>query len=392
MRRLVRAGWGVWLIFLAVVAVLTLRHPDAHSVLPAYRAGAEAWWAGRDIYGPGIHGFLYLPAFALLFSPFAWLGSPAGDLAWRLVGFALLTSAYARLARLAAPDQASPVLAAMLLAALPASGAALQNGQATVPMLALMIHAVVDLADRPGGGWRPGLLLALAVAVKPLALVLALLAAALRPAVRLPLALGLAAILLLPFLAADPAWVAGQYASAWTKLTAAADPGLGRWADLGMLLARLGWQPPEAAMMLLRIAGAVAALALAAIAARRLPPADAALAWLALACLYLLLLNPRAEENTYILLAPLAALLAGRAWFRDGRRRPALLLLALCLALGNHAYGDLVYRPTELWLKPLLALAFAVYLIGWIRRGGSAAGAGVASSGAAPAGIASSNP
>jgi hypothetical protein len=391
MRRLVRAGWGVWITFLAVIAVLTLRNPDGHSVLPAYRAGAEAWWAGRDIYGPGIHGFLYLPAFALLFSPFAWLGSPAGDLAWRLAGFALLTTAYARLARLAAPQRAAEVLAVMLLAALPASGAALRNGQATVPMLALMIHAAVDLAGPDRRRWRPALLLALAVAVKPLALVLALLAAALRPALRLPLAAGLAVVLLLPFLAADPATVARQYASAWTKLTAAADPGLGRWADLTMLLTRAGWPPPEAAMTLLRLAGAAAALAAAAWAARRLRPADTALAWLALACLYLLLLNPRAEENSYILLAPLVALLAGRAWL-DGRRGAAAGLLALCLALGNHAYGDLVYRPTELWLKPLLALLFLGYLIDWIRRGGSGAGAGVASSGAAPAGIASSKP
>jgi hypothetical protein len=386
-RRLVRLGWIVWIAVLAAIAVMVIRDPEAHSVLGAYRAGVEAWAAGRDMYGPGIHGFLYLPVFALVFGPFAWLGSPAGDLAWRLLGWGLLTLGYARLARLAAGPAAAPALAVMLLAGLPASGSALQNGQATVLMLALMILATTDLAA--GRAWRPGLLLALAVAVKPLALVLALLAAALRPALWPPLLAGLAAILLLPFLFADPAYVAGQYASAWTKLNAAADPGLGRWADLAMLLTRAGWQPTEAVMTGLRLAAALATLGLAAWAGRRLPAADAALAGLLLACLYLMLLNPRTEENTYIMLAPLVALLAARAWFLEGRRRAGGLLLALCLALGNHAYGDLVYRPTELWLKPLLALLFAVYLIDWIRRGG---GAGVASSGAAPAGIASSKP
>jgi hypothetical protein len=139
----------------------------------------------------------------------------------------------------------------------------------------------------------------------------------------------------------------------------------------------------------LRVAAALGALALAAWAGRRLRPADAAFSWLLLSCLYLLLMNPRTQEDAYLMLALPAALLAGQYLFVERRRNEARGLLLLCLALGTQAYGDLVFRPTALWLKPLLALAFAGYLIDWIRRGGAA---GVASSAAGPAGIASSKP
>jgi len=46
---------------------------------------------------------------------------------------------------------------------------------------------------------------------------------------------------------------------------------------------------------------------------------------------------------------------AGAAWFG-----------AIILAMGTQAYGEWIYRPTDVWLKPLLALFFAVWLVGGI--------------------------
>jgi hypothetical protein len=385
--RLLWAGLGAWLVFLVAIVVLVILHPHQHTVVQPYRDGAFASLAGVDMYGPGIHGFLYLPSFAVIFLPFAWLGSPLGDLVWRAVGLAVLAAGVVRLARLLGGGQARLVLGVALLAGLPASASAVQNGQATVVMIGLMIHATVDIAA--GRAWRPGLLLGLAVGIKPLALVMALLTAAVWPRLRLPVLTGLALVLAIPFLRAHPAIAIGQYVAAWGKLTIASDPGIGDWSDLTMLLTKAGLRPPGALMTVLRIAAALGAVALAAWAGRRLRLADAAFSWLLLSCLYLLLMNPRTQEDAYLMLALPAALLAGRYFFVERRLFEARGLLLLCLALGSQAYGDLIFRPTELWLKPLLALLFAGYLIDWIRRGASA---GVASSGAASAGAASSKP
>jgi hypothetical protein len=74
-------------------------------------------------------------------------------------------------------------------------------------------------------------------------------------------------------------------------------------------------------------------------------------------------MNPRAEENTYIMLALTMGLFAVLLWQREHRLTRAWLIAGLCVALGNQAYGELIYRPTVLWLKPLLCLAFLPFLI-----------------------------
>jgi hypothetical protein len=361
-RQLLAAACVIWLLFILAVTLITLRNPDDRTVLYAYRVPAQAWLEGRPLYGPSIHGFLYFPSFAVLFAPFQLLGNPAGDVLWRWAGFALLSLALLRLARLAAPEAWRAALAAMLVLALPAAGIALQNGQATVPMFALMVLATVELA---GGRWWPAAAwLGLAVAVKPLALVLALLVFALHPAARLPLLAALVVALLLPFLHPDPAYVAGQYEAALEKLRIAEDPGPGHWASVDMLLWHLGLALPDRVMTGLRIAAAIGTLALAALAGRRLPAPLAAVLLLTLAVCYLLLFNPRTEESGYLMLAYPLALLAARARLVEGRRGLAAALALLCLGLGTQAYSGALFHATQDWLKPALCLLCLPLLVG----------------------------
>ncbi|MFO1059464.1 MAG: glycosyltransferase family 87 protein [Dongiaceae bacterium] len=352
----------VWGLFILAVTLITLRDPDGRTVLFAYRQAAAAWLHGEPMYRPSIHGFLYLPSFAPLFAPFQLLGSPAGDLLWRWAGFALLTLALARLARLAAGEDWRGVLAATLVLGLPAAGIALQNGQATVPMFALMVLGVVELAG--GRCWRAAACLGLAVALKPLALVLVLLVFALHPAARLPLLAAAAGVLLLPFLNPDPAYVMGQYGAALEKLRIAEDPGPGHWATFDMLLWHLGLALPDRVMTGLRIAAAIGTLALAALAGRRLPAPLAAVLLLTLAVCYLLLFNPRTEESGYLMLAYPLALLAARARLVDGRRGLAAALALIGLGLGMQAYSGALFHATQDWLKPALCLLCLPLLVG----------------------------
>ncbi len=356
-----RAGWLGWLGLIAGVSVLVVMAPEARTVVPSYREAALAWWHGRDLYSQGIHGFLYLPSSAVLFAPFAAAGVPVGDLLWRWASAAVFTAGLAGLCRLAVPNAPGRGLGLVLLAILPAVGPAVQNGQSDLAMAGLMMLAVAALSGRRWGA--AGLCLAGAVAVKPLAIVLALLAAALYRPVRAWLVLGLVLGLLLPFLHPDPAYVLDQYHAALVKLLNAADPGGGRWSDLTGLLGRLGLSVPEGVMTAVRVAAALATLALAAAAVRRHPAGRAGFLLYALAATYLMLFNPRTETSSYGMLAAAIAPLAAAAWLEERRAGLALALIGLCLGLGVQAYGQAVYSATDLWFKPAVAAVFAVILV-----------------------------
>jgi len=359
---LARSGLIVWTIFNLVILVLVWRDPGASSVVGNYRQAALGWWAGRDIFGRGIDGFLYLPSFAVLYTPFAILGEPWGDILWRLVSVGALTYAVWRAIRLYLPARSFEAFGPVLLLILPAGSAALRNGQATTLLLALMLLAAVAVAQ---GRWRPAaVLLGLALAVKPLAIVLLLLAGALyyRPlAPRLVLCVIL--VLALPFLHPDPAAPWRLYGLGVDKLLASGTPGPRAWSDITGFLGSIGLEAPPLALTSVRLAAAAATLGIGYLALRRQDAEIAALDLFALSVCYLMLMNPRTEENTYIMLATVMGLFAVLLVQRGHRPARGWLLAAFCIALGNQAYGDWIFRPTVLWLKPLLCLAFLPILI-----------------------------
>ncbi|WP_448206798.1 glycosyltransferase 87 family protein [Azospirillum sp. sgz302134] len=358
-RRLVRswplALWGLFTLVMAVIAVEKPGRPITH----IYRDATRDWWAGVPVYTDGIHGFLYFPSSAVLYGPMAALPLGLCDQVWRLALVLVFSTAVFRAATLMRSDDGPRTASWVLALAIPTASINVLRGQWELMMLAVVMHAAIDVAR--GHDRRGGLLLALAVALKPLALVPALLFGAVRPGVRRPLLLGIAAAFAVPFLHPDPGYVAGQYVAMVGKLTTAAAPDSGRWFDLTRLLAEIGLCPSYAAMTALRVVAAAATLGAALIAARRLDPPTAALVTLMLAVFYLVLFNPRTEEGSYLNVAALVALAA----FVEHRRHPAgavpALLFAAVFGLGAHFYGDWIYRPTQMWLKQGLTLLLYAY-------------------------------
>jgi alpha-1,2-mannosyltransferase len=361
MEFLTRTGVVVWTLFNLVVLVLVWLNPGASSVVDTYRQGALGWWVGRDIFGPGEHGFIYLPSFAVLFSPFAFLGAPWGDILWRLVSVGALTLAVWRAMRLYLPARSFDAFGPALLLILPAGSAALRNGQATTLMLAMMLFATLAIAERRW--WRAAAWLALGFAIKPLAAVLLLLAAVLYRPLAGRLLLCVISVLLLPLLHPHPSAAWHLYGLCLSKLFTAATPGPGGWSDITGLLNEFGLAAAPVTLTLLRLATAVGVLAIGYFSVRRQEGKIAALDVFALSICYLMLMNPRTEENTYIMLAATVGLFAVLLWQREDRPVRALLLAAICVAMGNQAYGELIYRPTILWLKPLLCVAFLPFLV-----------------------------
>lgn len=352
------AAVGVWCLFVVAMAVLAVVRPE-RPITHIYRDAVIDWWSSVPVYTQGIHGFLYFPSSAVLLGPLAALPLGVGDQIWRLLMVAVFSGAVYRVALLLHPNMGRTLASWVLVAAIPTASINVLRGQCELMMMSVVLHAAVDLAR--GQDRRGATMLALAVALKPLALVPALLFAVLRPGARRPMALGLLLAAVAPFLHPDPGYVTGQYAAMFGKLATAAAPDSGRWFDLTRLLTEAGVQPAYATMTGLRLAGALLVVGLVWAAAHRLDRATGVMVTLMLGAWYLVLFNPRTEEGSYLGIAVLTTL-AALVEHRRPRAGAVPVLLGLAVAgLGLHVYGGWFYRPTQMWLKQALTLALLGY-------------------------------
>jgi hypothetical protein len=153
-----------------------------------------------------------------------------------------------------------------------------------------------------------------------------------------------------------------------------------RFADAtGAIETVFGGRPPAAIMTGVRLVVAVATLALCWLALRRLGPTRAAVAMLALAACYVLLMSPRTEGVSYVLMGPPVALLAG--WILLVERRLWLgwsLVVAATVVLGA---AHLLVPPKDYVLRPAAAALLWTVVAGRVlgaRSAGSRATDGAA--------------
>jgi alpha-1,2-mannosyltransferase len=354
-----RNGWGLWAAFLLVLTITVAIDPIGRmGVTLTYRGATSRWWAQQDLYSPGIHGFQYLPQSAILFTPVTWLPFLVGEEVWRWLGVLLLAWGVWRLCRFAGLTGSVSMFLLVTALTIPTAVDAAQTGQANLLFSALLLHATADVARRRW--WAAAAFLSLLVVVKPFGLVPLLLVAPLYEPLRWHLAEGLTAVLASPFLFGTPSYVLAQYQLFVGKLLISSHPGPGRWADLTALLWAAGGDPSEVMMTGIRLVLAAGALALSWKAVRRWGGPRASILTLAVATTYLMLCNPRTQENSYVILGPAAAVLTASALLIDRRRWAKALLLAVCVVAGFHRAFSV--HPNY-WLQPLAALIFAGYLV-----------------------------
>lgn len=360
---IIRLAAILWAGLVIGVSIAVLHQPG-RSIFDVYRDGVAHWWAAEPLYGPGMRAFVYFTSSPLIFTPFAALGRPLDDVVWRAFSVAFFIWGLYRLVRLVRPTDAGLATAIILLLMLPCSGVDVQRGQASVAMAAWVFIGTAEAAEQRW--WKAAFWLCLAMALKPLALVpLLLFGAAFRP-LRPRLALGVVLVLAVPFLHPDPAYVLAQDVAMVRKLTHAADIGVTRFNDIGMMLDRFGIALPDRVLLAIRALAALAALGLTMVVARRASLRTGALVILAIAMTYLMLFNPRTELGNYMGLAAVVGVFM--VWGDPTQWRARAWLGVMVLAMGTQAYGNWIYRPTDVWLKPLLALVFAIWLIDGVLR------------------------
>jgi Glycosyltransferase family 87 len=359
-----RAAWIAWTALFATISILILAGSD-HSVVSTYRDATLQWFAGRDIYTDTGHGFLYLPVAAILFAPFAWLPPAACEIAWRLVAIGGFAIGVRRLGKITEGGRSDSTFAILTLASLPPAMACARNGQSTLIMAGLMMSACVDLAEGRRG--RAVLCATLAVALKPLAVVLLLLAPFFDRRLAWRAALGFVAVLCLPFVTQRPAYVLDQYMKCAQMFRASSHCGMIElWAQPFSVLGLLGINVPESAQTAIRLLAAGGAIGLCLAARSRTTSTRAAEYLLAISVLYILLFNPRTENNTYAMLGPVIGVSLVAALASTPPSRGDVVFLSTLVAL--MAVGDALVRlfvpeGEHIWMTPSLAVLFSAYLI-----------------------------
>ncbi len=353
-------GYFLWLLPLAAVCVMVVLDPLKRSVTPVFHLASERWWAGGELYAD-VRGYHYLPQFALLFAPFHALPVPAGDILWRMVSVGLVLWGIDALVRLMLPaDTGRAFFFACLLALAPCLGA-VRNGQTNLAFGGLCLLLACSLAR---SRWNAAALWLVAlVAVKPLGLVLILLAPwVYRPLVR-PLLVGLAILAALPFAFAGPAYVSSQYRAAAAHLAGWTGTTEHRFADLTALLRTLGLPLTAPAALLLRALGALATFGLWLAAGARWREPWRALSLILLSTIYLMLFNPMTEKNSYAIVAPVFAVTAVACLAEERNRRLGWLLVFAVVSIG--IFPELFWRVDKglgLWWDPLVAAVAGVVL------------------------------
>jgi hypothetical protein len=209
--------------------------------------------------------------------------------------------------------------------------------------------------------------MALLTAIKPLGVILLLLAPIFYAPLRWRLPLVLLGLAVFPFLFGPPAYVSSQYQAAWHNLQACAVVTEHRFADINGLLRTFGTAfPPEVSKLVRVLAGGLTAGAWW-WGARRLREPLPGLWLYALATGYLMLFNPMNEENSYSILAPALGVWGAFFLFSPlGQNARGLGWVIVTMALSMGLLPNIV-RPLfgnyfALFWHPLMTLVFLALL------------------------------
>lgn len=353
-------GWGIWIV--VVVAVLLRMHPRRYgAAFQYYYEFAGKLWAEQPLYDPSTLGDVsYWPTSLLLMVPLTGLNTTAAAAVSFAIFAGLLTGAAIVFMRALFDDRPGAIwLAGLWLAANAWPGwYHFKQVQLQIPMVAAMILASAAMMRerlRPAALW-----LSVALIVKPLALVMILLAGALVPRMRLSLIGGIVVAAALPFVFLHWGYLIGQYQALGLKLWAVATAPPGEWiyqADFTTLLRSLHIVLPGKASFAIRLIVALGTLWLAWRVRQTEDRKAFALALLTLSGLYIVLFGPRNETVSYLAATPAISALAFLILRRDGADLRGWLLILACQLLGY-----VVNLSVDVVTKPAITLVIYVWV------------------------------
>jgi len=362
------AGWGILAAVFAGMSLYLFLNPARTGVVPNYRFASTHWWMGQSMYPGGTHGFLYVPQFAVLFSLIDWIRPPVlGEIVWRGLGFGIFAWALWKLGNLFSHPHSrlgitTHTFMFLVLLAVPASLASLNNGQSNLPLSAVLVLLCLALREER---WKLGaVLLTIALILKPISVAPWLLVFAVFTRMRIPLLAGLMVMGLVGFAHPSPSYAWGQWVEFWGKLTHSYTPENLRVSDLFGLLEKMRFPNPLPFNSLTRIVAAGSALLFVGWKYRRGGWIHGSWALWVVTALIWTVFNPRAETNSYVLISPLLAFAAVNYWTGvKGEWWKGTILSIACIGLMCDGMGKPIYLATDVWFKPLIVLLVSPLLI-----------------------------
>ena len=361
----VRNLWIVWGVVLLVVCLIGVFTGFSRTVTGAYAAGAHRWLGGENLYGEGIHGFLYLPQAAISYIPFAKLPHVMGEVLWRVVTILSFAGGVWYLTRCIKQLSKVEMFPIVSLVSLPLFFDSARNGQMTLLLAACMMMAVYELANERL--WRVVLWCMLGLALKPLMLVVVLLIGALYPKTIWRLGAGVVGLAFVPVLFGGANYAIDQYVNFVHKADMASDSNLIEaygYADFFGMLRCFSVNISQEIQTIVRIVFAAVTLVFCWLAKKRWGNVMGGVMVLGFSVVYLMLFNPRTELNTYSMLSVVLGVFAGGA-FLCQRKLWTGVLLVLCMvfAAGSYEFTKMITPGRNVWLAPLVTTGFAAYLM-----------------------------
>ncbi|MFA7343997.1 MAG: glycosyltransferase family 87 protein [Terrimicrobiaceae bacterium] len=357
--RCLRVALLIWVVYAGVISALVAVDPKGHSATLEYQRATGNWWSGKTLYRSR-NGYLYLPQFAVLYTPFEMLPDRVGEPLWRLACMGSLAWALWAAASRLAPEKKAAVFLVATVLVLPSSFASARNGQVNMPLAACFLLTALALARERW--WWASVFLAIALALKPISLAPVLLCGVLYPRLRLPLLVSLAIMAVAPLAHFNPAYAAGEYSAFARNLGQAGNPKGQSWCDFAGMLRVFRVDLPSSLQLVIRALAGVLALGLCWKARKGSDALRAAFAFLFLSTIYLMLFNPRTETNSYVMLGAFVAVWAAVEGLVCRRPDIALWASLLAVLLGSENYGWPIFPVTNLWAKALATSVLGIWL------------------------------
>lgn len=362
-----KLAWLLWGLLAVIIIYKCISFPASRTVVNNYLHAASLWLDREPIYS-GDHGFLYLPQFAFLLSFVAELPRWLAELIERLVQWPFLLAGLLQFCRLQAQDNGKKLFPLVSLLVVVIGFSSFRNGQTNIAILGLMLLSVVALSARQWN--RAAVFMSLGLVFKPTFIVFYLLAGVLHRPMYWRLPLGWLVILLMPMLFADPGYVIAQHFGFVQTLKAAVALGVNKadWASFfGIFPQVAGFFVPEAIQFWVRLVLAPVTLGLAWHAQKKYPPAMAAYYLYALPACYLMLFNPRNENNDYVILSVAIGFWLVAAY--PGNRLKSFLWLVILGILGSYEISSGLTPGMDAWLSPVSATVFTLFLLACLLKG-----------------------
>lgn len=362
----------LWALAFIVCVIFNALSHQPRTVLTDYLTAGHGWLHQANLYNlHDIGAFNYFLPVALVFVPLALLPLPLALLLWGVLMFAGLISALWLVANRLTVEtmQKDRYFFLMTLASVMIGFDALRNGQMTVAILFLVLLLSQQFPDeRP---WLGALLLSAGIILKPIMIVPCLLV--LGHYYRLiwrVLAL-LVLWLVIPFLAQSFHYVVAQYQLSYLNFVKTVNMGMHGydWASLlNALHVVFGLSLSNATQLVVLSLAAIATYGASWYFRKNTSKPIFYFSLMYLGMIYLVLFNPRTENNGYVLLAPFIGYLIASAWeCRQWFRIAPLLAVMLGITM-NYYISKTITPAHHMWLSPFLSCWLIVDLLLYRRQ------------------------